>query len=74
MALRIISNRVSIRLILAVQITTRDMSRYCAKQVPGTVNKVKCMYTNVRSLVNKRDELELGVKQSSYDIIGFWET
>lgn len=44
------------------------------KQVEITANKIKCMYANARSLVNKREELELSVEQNSYDIIGFTET
>ena len=32
------------------------------------------MYANVRSLVNKREELELVVEHEDYDVIGFSET
>ena len=36
--------------------------------------KLSCMYVNARSLVNKREELELAVEQRDYDIIGFSES
>jgi hypothetical protein len=36
--------------------------------------KLKCFYANVRSIVNKRDELELYMFEESPDIIGITET
>ena len=44
------------------------------KQVTKSANKIKCMYSNARSIVNKREELELCVEQNRYDIMGFTES
>ena len=32
------------------------------------------MFVNARSLVNKREELELAIEHGDYDILGFTET
>ena len=37
-------------------------------------NKIKCIYANVRSIVNKIDELELCVLEDKPDIIALTET
>jgi Endonuclease-reverse transcriptase len=39
-----------------------------------TFDTLTCMYVNARSLVNKRDELELIAEQEDYSIIGITET
>lgn len=40
----------------------------------GSEVYLKCLYTNARSVRNKRDELETSASSHSYDIIGFVET
>ena len=37
------------------------------------VIELKCMYTNVDTITNKREEFEIRVKQSCPDIIGLTE-
>ena len=40
----------------------------------NVVGKLSCFYVNARSIVNKRDELELYVLEEKPDLIGITET
>jgi hypothetical protein len=63
---------------------TLDKSKKVTKEISNATKKVenweqsivklKCFYVNARSLVNKRDELELYIMDEKPDIVGITET
>jgi ribonucleases P/MRP protein subunit RPP40 len=48
-------------------------NKNCGKQ-KDSCGKLKCFYVNARSIINKRDDLELYISDENPDIIGITET
>ncbi|HLX54540.1 MAG TPA: hypothetical protein VKR58_11395, partial [Aquella sp.] len=55
---------------------TKKLSKNYKKtnQIKGSGTKLKCLYFNARSIINKREDLELYVLDESPDIIGITES
>ncbi|KAK4810734.1 hypothetical protein QYF61_007708 [Mycteria americana] len=52
----------------------KDVKRKLPTLVAGSIAQLKCIYTNVRSMSNKQEELEAIVQQENYDIVAITET